>query len=50
MKKLSVVSVMLFLILGFAGCGAKKVDTENLKEVATHVGRQRHRRAPEQHR
>ena len=37
MKKLSVVSMMLFLILGFAGCGAKKVDTGNLKEVATHV-------------
>jgi hypothetical protein len=37
MKKLSAVSLMLFLILGFAGCGATKVDTENLKEVATHV-------------
>jgi len=37
MKKLSAVSMMLFLILGFTGCGAKKVDTENLKEVATHV-------------
>jgi len=37
MKKLSVVSMMLFLILGFTGCGAKKVDTENLKEVAAHV-------------
>jgi hypothetical protein len=29
--------MMLFLILGFTGCGAKKVDTENLKEVAAHV-------------
>ena len=37
MKKLSAVSMMLFLTLGFAGCGAKKVNTENLKEVATHV-------------
>src|SRR5262249_32189198 len=37
MKKLSAVSLMLFLILGFTGCGEKKVDTENLKEVATHV-------------
>jgi len=37
MKKLSAVSLMLFLILGFTGCSAKKVDTENLKEVATHV-------------
>ena len=37
MKELSVVSMMLFLILGFTGCGAKKVDTENLKEVAAHV-------------
>jgi len=37
MKKLSAVSLMLFLILGLTGCGAKKVDTENLKEVATHV-------------
>jgi len=37
MKKLLVVSVMLFLILGVGGCGAKKVGTENLKEVATHV-------------
>lgn len=37
MKKLSAVSLMLFLTLGFAGCGAKKVNTENLKEVATHV-------------
>ena len=37
MKKLSVVSMMLFLILGFTGCGAKKVNTENLKEVAAHV-------------
>jgi hypothetical protein len=37
MKKLSVVSMMLFLILSIAGCGAKKADTENLKEVATHV-------------
>jgi len=37
MKKLSAVSLMLFLILGFTGCGVKKVDTENLKEVATHV-------------
>jgi hypothetical protein len=37
MKKLSVVSMMLFLILGFTGCGAKKVDTENMKEVAAHV-------------
>jgi len=37
MRKLSVVSMMLFLILGFTGCGAKKVDTENLKEVAAHV-------------
>jgi hypothetical protein len=36
-KKLSAVSMMLFLILGFTGCGAKKVGTENLKEVATHV-------------
>ena len=37
MKKLSAVSMMLFLTLGFEGCGAKKVNTENLKEVATHV-------------
>ena len=37
MKKLSVVLAMVFFLLGFAGCGAKKVDTENLKEVATHV-------------
>ena len=37
MKKLSVVLVMSLFLLGFAGCGAKKVDTENLKEVATHV-------------
>ena len=37
MKKPSAVSLMLFLILGLTGCGAKKVDTENLKEVATHV-------------
>src|SRR5260370_8038780 len=37
MKKLSAVSMMLFLILAFTGCGAKEVDTENLKEVATHV-------------
>jgi hypothetical protein len=37
MKKLSAVSLMFFLILGFTGCSAKKVDTENLKEVATHV-------------
>jgi hypothetical protein len=37
MKKLSAVSLMLFLILGLTGCGAKKVDTENLKEVATRV-------------
>ena len=37
MKKLLVVSMMLFLILGFAGCAAKRADTENLKEVATHV-------------
>jgi len=37
MRKLSVVSMMLFLILGFTGCGAKKVNTENLKEVAAHV-------------
>ena len=37
MKKLSVVLVMLFFLLGFAGCGANKVDTENLKEVTTHV-------------
>ena len=37
MKKLSAVSMMLFLILGFTGCGAKKVDTENLKEVTMHV-------------
>src|SRR5215467_13984656 len=37
MKKLSAVSLMLFLIVGFTGCAAKKVDTENLKEVATHV-------------
>ena len=37
MKKLLAISMMLFLTLGFAGCGAKKVNTENLKEVATHV-------------
>jgi YtkA-like len=37
MKKLSVVLMMLFFVLGFTGCGAKKVNTENLKEVATHV-------------
>jgi hypothetical protein len=37
MKKLSAVSMMLFLILAFTGCGAKKVDTENLNEFATHV-------------
>ena len=37
MKKPSAVSLMLFLILGLTGCGAKKVDTENLKEVAMHV-------------
>jgi YtkA-like len=37
MKKPSAVSLMLFLILGLTGCGGKKVDTENLKEVATHV-------------
>jgi YtkA-like len=37
MKKRSAVSLMLFLILGLTGCGEKKVDTENLKEVATHV-------------
>ena len=37
MKKMLAISMMLFLTLGFAGCGAKKVNTENLKEVATHV-------------
>ncbi len=37
MKKLLAISMMLFLTLGLAGCGAKKVNTENLKEVATHV-------------
>jgi len=37
MKKSSVVLVMSFFLLGFAGCGTKKVDTENLKEVATHA-------------
>ena len=37
MKKLSVVWMMLFFVLGFAGCSAKKVDTDNLKEVETHV-------------
>lgn len=37
MKKLSVVLVMSFFPLGFAGCDAKKVDTGNMKEVATHV-------------
>jgi YtkA-like len=37
MKKLSVVLGMSFFLLGFAGCGVKKVDTENLKGVATHV-------------
>lgn len=37
MKKLSVVLVMSVFLLGFAGCGAKKVETDNLKEVATHV-------------
>jgi len=37
MKKLSAVSMMLSLILAFTGCDAKKVDTENLKEVTTHV-------------
>jgi hypothetical protein len=37
MKKLSVVLVMSFFLLGFAGCRATKVDTDNLKEVATHV-------------
>jgi hypothetical protein len=37
MKRLSVVLVMSFFILGFAGCGGEKVDTANLKEVATHT-------------
>lgn len=37
MKKLSVVLVMSVFLLGFAGCGAKKVETTNLKEVAAHV-------------
>ncbi len=37
MKKLLAISMILFLTLGFTGCGSKKVDTENLKEVATHV-------------
>ncbi len=37
MKKLSVVLAMSVFLLGFAGCGASKVDTANLKEVATHV-------------
>jgi hypothetical protein len=37
MKKLSAVSLILFLILGSTGCGAKKVDTDSLKEVTTHV-------------
>jgi hypothetical protein len=37
MKKLSAFSLMLFLILGFTSCSAKRVDTENLREVATHV-------------
>ena len=37
MKKLSVVLVMSFFLHGFAGGGARKVDTENLKEIATHA-------------
>src|SRR5215468_2334800 len=37
MKKLSAISLILFLILGFPGCGAKNVDTDHLKEVATRV-------------
>jgi len=37
MKSCRLFRMMLFLILGFAGCGAKKVDTGNLKEVRTHV-------------
>lgn len=37
MKKLSAVLVTSFFLVGFAGCGATKVDTDNLKEVATHV-------------
>ncbi len=37
MKKLSVVFMMLFFVLGLAGCGAKSTSTENLKEVATHA-------------
>ncbi len=37
MKKLSVVLLMSFFLLGFAGCGGKRVDTQNLKEVTTHV-------------
>ena len=36
MKKLSTVLMMLFLTLSVAGCGTKQVNTENLKEVATH--------------
>ena len=37
MKKLSVVLMMLFFVLGLTGCGAKSTSTENLKEVATHT-------------
>lgn len=36
MKKLAVVLMMSFFLFGVAGCGASKVDTANLKEVATH--------------
>lgn len=37
MKKLSIVLVMSVFLLGFAGCGVKEAETENLKELATHV-------------
>src|SRR5260370_29690752 len=37
MKKTAVVSLRLCRARRCAGCGAKKVNTENLKEVATHV-------------
>jgi hypothetical protein len=37
MKKLPVVLVMSVFLLGFAGCGARTVETDNLKEVATRV-------------
>ena len=37
MKKLSVVLMMWFFVLGLNGCGAKSTSTDNLKEVATHA-------------